>query len=253
MKKLLLILFYLPLLTLAQQTYVHDDNFEQYLIIEGYDNVLDDYVVTANIDTITQLLPAWSSIADLTGIEDFTSLTYLNCAGNFLTNLDISNNTSLIALYCYDNQITSLDVSVHTQLSDLFCFNNQLSTLDVSNNSFLVDFHCGDNILTSLDLRNGNNQNIVDISMNNNSSLTCINVDNDIWSSNNWTITMGIIDAQHYFSTNCSSTFVEEFNANKRTLGMITDMLGQETPYRRNTFLFYMYDDGTVEKKIIIE
>jgi len=33
----------------------------------------------------------------------------------------------------------------------------------------------------------------------------------------------------------------------------ITDMLGQETPYKRNTLLFYIYDDGTVEKKIIIE
>ena len=33
----------------------------------------------------------------------------------------------------------------------------------------------------------------------------------------------------------------------------ITDVLGQETPYRRNTPLFYIYDDGTVEKRIVIE
>jgi len=33
----------------------------------------------------------------------------------------------------------------------------------------------------------------------------------------------------------------------------ITDMLGQETPFRRNTTLFYIYDDGTVDKKITIE
>jgi len=38
-----------------------------------------------------------------------------------------------------------------------------------------------------------------------------------------------------------------------RTLIRITDMLGQETPYRRNTTLFYIYDDGTIEKKIIID
>jgi hypothetical protein len=30
-------------------------------------------------------------------------------------------------------------------------------------------------------------------------------------------------------------------------------MLGQETPYRRNTPLFYLYDDGTVEKRITID
>ena len=39
----------------AQTTYVPDDNFEQYLINQGYDDVLDDYVLTANISGITQL------------------------------------------------------------------------------------------------------------------------------------------------------------------------------------------------------
>ena len=40
---------------------------------------------------------------------------------------------------------------------------------------------------------------------------------------------------------------------NKSNLVKITDMLGQETPYRRNTPLFYIYDDGTVERRIVIE
>jgi thiol-disulfide isomerase/thioredoxin len=39
----------------------------------------------------------------------------------------------------------------------------------------------------------------------------------------------------------------------EETLFKITDMLGKETPYRRNTPLFYIYDDGTVEKRIVIE
>jgi hypothetical protein len=33
----------------AQTTYVPDDNFEQALIDYGYDDVLDDYVLTSNI------------------------------------------------------------------------------------------------------------------------------------------------------------------------------------------------------------
>ena len=40
---------------------------------------------------------------------------------------------------------------------------------------------------------------------------------------------------------------------NKRTLVKITDILGQKTPYRKNTPLLYIYDDGTVEKKLILE
>ncbi|HIL66835.1 MAG TPA: hypothetical protein EYG43_02980, partial [Flavobacteriales bacterium] len=50
-----------------------------------------------------------------------------------------------------------------------------------------------------------------------------------------------------------SSTGVINIKNTSKTLIKITDVLGQETPYRRNTPLFYIYDDGTVEKKIIIE
>ena len=39
----------------------------------------------------------------------------------------------------------------------------------------------------------------------------------------------------------------------KDRLIKITDILGRETKEKKNTPLFYIYDDGTVEKKIIIE
>jgi hypothetical protein len=50
-----------------------------------------------------------------------------------------------------------------------------------------------------------------------------------------------------------TTTGISDIANNKNNLVKITDMLGQETPYRRNTPLFYIYDDGTVEKKIILE
>jgi hypothetical protein len=49
------------------------------------------------------------------------------------------------------------------------------------------------------------------------------------------------------------TTGVINIKNTKKTLLKITDVLGQETPYIRNTPLFYIYDDGTVKKKIIIE
>ena len=39
----------------------------------------------------------------------------------------------------------------------------------------------------------------------------------------------------------------------KKQIVKITNILGQETSYRKNTPLFYIYDDGTVEKKVIFE
>ena len=76
MKKLLLILLCVPLIGFGQQTYVPDDGFESRLIQLGYDNVLDDSVLTNSISGVTQLHvgsygPTFPyHITDLTGIED---------------------------------------------------------------------------------------------------------------------------------------------------------------------------------------
>ena len=43
-----------------------------------------------------------------------------------------------------------------------------------------------------------------------------------------------------------------EHSSNKELL-KVTDILGREVDEERNTPLFYIYNDGTVEKKIIIE
>jgi len=80
----------------------------------------------------------------------------------------------------------------------------------------------------------------------NNPNLTCISVDDSAWATANWTV---FIDLQHYFSNNCSGTAIEEHSTNKKLLRTI-DVLGRET---KNTPLFYIYDDGTVEKRIVIE
>ena len=59
-------------------------------------------------------------------------------------------------------------------------------------------------------------------------------------------------DTAFYEVTNIVSAINEIINTDREIL-KITDILGQETPYRRNKLLFYIYDDGTVEKKIVIE
>ena len=50
----------------------------------------------------------------------------------------------------------------------------------------------------------------------------------------------------------CTISTVEEQTANKKLL-KVTDFLGRETKGFSNDILFYIYDDGTVEKRIVIE
>jgi len=49
----------------SQQTYVPDDNFEQALINKGYDDLLDDYVLTSNIVGVEELV-MYSGVNNLT-------------------------------------------------------------------------------------------------------------------------------------------------------------------------------------------
>jgi len=237
------------------QTYVPDDNFEAYLEANGMGNGMpnDDYVTTANINTVTSLNVGGNWIVDLTGIEDFTAITYLVCAGNQLTSLDVTNNTALTELFCQQNQLTSLDVSSNTALNFLECNENQLNSLDVSNNIALYGFYCDNNQLTSLDLRNGNNQGLGTFHCYNNPNLYCINVDDASWSAiNMWTNDFQL-DSQQYYSNNCSgTTSIKEYTTNKELL-KVTDLLGRKTQGNKNQPLFYIYNDGTIEKRINIE
>ena len=187
-------------------TYVPDSTFEAYLEANGMGNGIpnDSNVLTANINTVTYLDVSNDSITDLTGIEDFTALTYLNCYNNQLTSLDVSTNTALNYLDCSYNQLSNLDISNNTALTNLDCAWNQLDILDVSANTVLTKLECHHNQLSTLDLRNGINTSISTFSTKYNSTLYCIDVDDVAWSDTNWTVANGNIDSTMSFSTNCS-------------------------------------------------
>ena len=205
------------------QTYVPDDNFENELIEQGYDSVLDDSVTTANIDTVINLDVSSLNIIDLTGIEGFISLTRLDCEGNKLTILDLSQNTALNHLDIDANALTSLDLSLNVALTEFDCENNQL---------------------TSLDFRNGNNTLVVDFRAIGNPNLTCINVDDAAYSTANWTN----IDAQTSFNEDCSSVLGIKQYSSSKTLIRTFNTMGRVTTFKPNTVLINVYDDGSAEK-----
>ena len=66
------------------------------------------------------------------------------------------------------------------------------------------------------------------------------------------------IDSTRYFSNDCLGTIANlsgilNIANTERKLVRITDISGRETPIRRNTLLLYIYNDGTTEKRIILE
>ena len=75
-----------------------------------------------------------------------------------------------------------------------------------------------------------------------NQVFTCIQCDTFLFDGLGWV----------QFSFGNWTTSIEEQVENKKLL-KVTDILGRETPHKKNTTLFYIFDDGTVEKKIIID
>ena len=112
----------------------------------------DARIYDTDLASVLVLNVRYKNIASLAGIEYFTALQDLDCAGNQLTSLDVSKNTALQDLYCSSNQLTALDVSKNTTLTELRCNNNQLTALNVSSNTALTTLWCDGNALTSLDV-----------------------------------------------------------------------------------------------------
>ena len=130
----------------SQFTSIPDPGFENALISYGIDTILDGQVLTQNISGIQFLDVSDFGISNLTGIEDFTNLVYLDCYDNLLTHLDVSSCTNLEWLDCESNSLFSLDVSQNTMLQTLWCYENQLQSVNVTGCVNLQDFEFDNNI-----------------------------------------------------------------------------------------------------------
>lgn len=127
------------------------------------------------------------------------NLYYVTASVNQLTTLNLGNNTTLAYLICSANQLSILDVSQNSALQILYCALNQLTSLDVSQNPNLKELGCNNNGLTSLNVANGNNTNTQKIFAADNPDLICVQVDDPIYSSANWTGTSFQFDPQISF------------------------------------------------------
>ena len=105
-------------------------------------------------------------IADLTGIEYFTELKYLDCAGNHLTSLDLSRNTKLAELDAKNNTYTITPVNNRFYLDSLPAgfdvaktshwqggtVSGNILTIDSDVDEVTYDYDCGKDFTTTFTL-----------------------------------------------------------------------------------------------------
>lgn len=150
-----------------KRTRIPDDNFEQALIDLGYDDVPDDYVLTSEIIRITELSlghygkPEETKIETLTGIEDFTALSFLDVSYHSISEIDLTNNPDLWELNLANNNLVTIDLSKNRDLHLLRLDGNHFSEIDLSANRKLYNISIVSNKLSAIDLEN--NQDLEEI------------------------------------------------------------------------------------------
>lgn len=127
-----------------------DWSFRNWVLSQSYGE--DGILTEEEIASITRINVRNSDIHLLKGIEYFTAITYLVCAGNYLSSLDLTNNTNLQTLSCSNNNLIRLDLSKNTELTNINCSGNQLTSLDVTGLTKLKVLECYQNQLTSLNV-----------------------------------------------------------------------------------------------------
>lgn len=250
-----------------EAVYIPDKQFESILIEQNIDSdgVVNQNISKADASAVTHLdlyVPGSNMyIKDLTGIEGFTNLTYLSASdhliehidlrhniqldtlllqGNYLSNIDISNNPKLILLDLQVNELHSIyglsklknlikldlswnlldslsfknesievllashnhlkffeaknagnlksiiltsnllsavDISALPLLETLLLSDNHLQTIRLEKNVHLSHLYISSNALSELSV--SSNQNLVDLRVDRNPSLTCIHINDD--------------------------------------------------------------------------
>ena len=246
MKRLLFIFLCIPVLGFSQYTAIPDPNFEQALIALGYDNSSDGQVLTANINTIDSLSISGLNITNLTGLQDFQMLHYLDCSFNQISSFDVLSTTIYINyLDISYNSLNSLTIGQNYSLEYLYCNNNQLTQVFPSN--IVVEMNCSNNQLTNFNSQFTNGTltylNISDnqiVSLNLNEELTFLDC------SSNMISNLNLSPCQNLTTLDCSTNELSSLdisgNATLTTLDCSTNELLSLDVKNGNNMNFMYYN-----------
>jgi hypothetical protein len=206
---------------------IPDPNFKTYLL-ENFEinSNGDDKILCEEAENFAGVMDCSGlGIKDMTGIEAFKNLSGLNCSNNEITSLRLVDNIYILRLNCSENKVSSLTLPNNPDMWELICSNNRiaaidvskilwleefvidrnnLSVLDISGNRKVSSLSCNDNHLNLLNLANTNNIFLKIIHAQNNPNLTCIQVDDETYSNENWKGSEFTFDDHASFSNYCA-------------------------------------------------
>jgi hypothetical protein len=189
MKRFLVLAFLTSQITYGQIVNIPDSIFKGY-VLSKCDTNNDGNVQMNEAILIDSLVIESMGISDLTGMEYFSNLSWIQCGGNNISTMNTSNNPNLKFIHCNGNQINSIDVS---------------------NNPLLFYLECRDNDLTALDFRNRSTGSLPYLDTRSNENLLCVSVDDPAYA---YSSLYFFRDSTTLYSTNCSVSIEENSFSN---------------------------------------
>ena len=178
--------------------YIPDPNLENWLVEEGWDDVVDGYMskAVAENQPIIAIYAEdngydengnWcecygddrfsNRLTSLAGVEDFPNLQILNLTGNAVDSINISQNLELERLYMNFNSLKKLDTRNNSKLLEISIDNNENAIdVDVSQNPLMEKLSVPSVELTEIDLSNNDLIFFLDLYNNNLTSLDISNL-----------------------------------------------------------------------------
>lgn len=160
------------------------EDFVSLKTLNAYNNPITSIDLSMNT-ALTTLDLDTTQITTL-DLSNNTLLTHVDLEESNLTSIDISNNLLLESLDVSSCALSSITLGANTSLTSINVSYNLLTSLDFSGLTALEEIRVRYNDLTYLNVRNNNNGLVTTFQSDGNSNLTCILVDDAVYSNNNW-------------------------------------------------------------------
>lgn len=161
----------------AQNVSIPDPIFEQYLISQGYDDVLNGVVNKNNLVNVFGIDVSNKGINNLSGIQYFPNLQWIDFRNNNLTSINLASNSKLKKVLGPNNNLTSIALPNNNKIENLFLDNNNLSFISITGQSNLEVLLLNNNNFSNINVQH--NLKLRQLSLENNNFVT-LNVANNV-------------------------------------------------------------------------
>ncbi len=155
-------------------TSIDISNNPNLILVDVQANEISSIQGLSKATNLKKLNIAWNNLKEFSIHNE--SIEVLHISQNLLKSFDTSGAINLTNILLTSNELTTVDFSSNTLLETLLISDNKIQDMNLANNGNLTHLYITSNSLTNLNV--SNNLKLVDLRVDRNPDLTCIEIKN---------------------------------------------------------------------------